>query len=81
LYSDGPQKYYNRDPTKMAIDLFDFFKLTKKQKPQKVLSKKKEHPDLFRVGSDDISDVKPRTEVLNIVRDNDRKPSIRRMGS
>lgn len=50
----------------MALDLFDFFKSTKKNEPPERTAETKEHPNLFNVTSNDISDVKPNTAVLNI---------------
>ena len=67
----------------MTFDLFDWLNLTKKREitKQEQQSEKKEQPDLFRVESDDISDVRPKTEVLSAIRRSTRKSSIRKMDS
>jgi hypothetical protein len=62
----------------MALELFDFFKSSKKQEPVKKVCETKEHPNLFNVSGDDISDVKPSTAVLNVNSILARKTPIRR---
>ena len=62
----------------MALDLFDFFKSSKKSKPVQKAYDSKEHPNLFTVGTDDISEVKPSTVVLNVNSILSRKTPIRK---
>ena len=66
----------------MALDLFDWFKLTKKKpvvKDNKKRLKPKDQPDLFRVDSDDISEVRPKTEVIQSIRRTERKGIVRKL--
>jgi len=62
----------------MALDLFDFFKSSKKKETQQKTYESKEHPNLFNVPTDDISEVKPSTVVLNVNSILSRKTPIRR---
>ena len=62
----------------MALDLFGFFKSSKKSKPVQKTPIAKEHPNLFNVATDDISDVKPSTVVLNVNSILSRKTPIRK---
>lgn len=66
----------------MVLDLFDWLKLTKKKKNSETVEQKTvkvEQPDLFRVESDNISEVRPKTEVLSAIRNSSRKSPIRKI--
>ena len=64
----------------MILDLFDWIKSNKHHvKKAEKTDSKQDQPDLFRVDSDDISDVKPRTEILQAIRRTNRKSPVRKL--